>query len=47
MRLSKAEREIFKKMGLRGGLARAKSLSAKQKSEQARKAAKARWGKKA
>lgn len=32
--------------GLKGGKARAKSLSAKKRSEIAKKAAKARWGKK-
>jgi hypothetical protein len=31
--------------GLKGGKARAKSLTAKQRSEIAKKAAKARWGK--
>mgnify|MGYP001596586210 FL=1 len=35
-----------KEMGRRGGLARAKKLTVKQRSESARKAAKARWKKK-
>jgi hypothetical protein len=33
-------------LGRKGGTARAKKLSAKQRSESARKASKARWGKK-
>lgn len=32
--------------GMKGGLARAKKLSAEERKEAARKAAKARWGKK-
>ena len=43
-------RELARKLGRRGGLkggpARAKKLSAKERSESARKAAKARWVKK-
>lgn len=36
--------EANRKGGLKGGKARAKSLSAKERKEIARKAAKARWG---
>jgi hypothetical protein len=43
-------RELARKLGRRGGLkggpARAKKLTAKERSESARKAAKARWAKK-
>ena len=43
-------RELARRLGRRGGLkggpARAKKLTAKERSESARKAAKARWAKK-
>ena len=38
--------ELGRKGGLKGGKARAKALTAKQRSDIAKKAAKARWGKK-
>lgn len=44
--ISKYLSTIGRKGGLKGGVERAKSLSAKKRSEIAKKAAKARWGKK-
>lgn len=38
--------ELGRRGGLKGGHARAKSLTAEQRKESARKAAEARWGKK-
>ena len=41
--MTKAEREIMRKMGRKGGRATAKRMSAEQRSAAARKAAQARW----
>lgn len=44
-KLPKAALEFFRKMGHVGGTRRAANLTAKQRSEQARKAVQARWAK--
>ena len=43
MRLSAAERDVFKRMGKRGGKSRAQKLTQEQRKTQASHAAKARW----
>jgi hypothetical protein len=43
---NEAAAELGRRGGLKGGVARAKKLSKKQRSESARKAAQARWSKK-
>jgi hypothetical protein len=40
------EREVMRRMGARGGKKRAQRLTKAQRSEAAKKAARARWGKK-
>lgn len=45
--ISAVMRELGRRGGLKGGKARADGMSKKQRSEIAKKAAKARWGKKA
>lgn len=44
--ISEAARALGRKGGLKGGVARAESLSAKRRKEIATKAAQARWGNK-
>lgn len=45
MALTKEARDYFAKEGKRGGKARAKSMTPKERSEAARKAVAARWAK--
>jgi hypothetical protein len=46
MKFTKATKEYFVKQGKKGGAARKKALTAKRRKAIARKAARARWGKK-
>lgn len=46
MKLTKAQRDVFVKMGQRGGTMRAKNLDAGELSKIGKKAAAARWKKK-
>jgi len=45
MKLSVAARAYFQEMGKKGGKGRAKKLTAKRRKAIAKKAARARWGK--
>ena len=45
MKLSAKAREMFRKVGAAGGKARAKKMTAAQREQSARKAARARWSK--
>jgi len=44
-KLTPGEKEAFRKVGQRGGKARAANMSAAERKESARKAAQARWAK--
>jgi hypothetical protein len=46
MKFTKATKAYFVKQGKKGGAARKKALTAKRRKAIARKAARARWGKK-
>lgn len=43
MKYTKLERELFRKLGSRGGKMRTKTMTPKQRSAAARKAVNARW----
>lgn len=45
LKISKQDRKLFSEMGKRGGAARAESLTAEQRKEQATAAVRARWDK--